>query len=69
MKATAPVYSVACPKCEARVEELCRRVRADRREHLSVVLTAHAERYAAFRAWAQPDLFDLPLDSVREQAY
>ena len=54
----APVYQYACPKCLAPLGEPCRRVRKVRRVPLETVLNPHAERYAVWRAWEQPDLFE-----------
>lgn len=67
MKPTAPVYGFACPKCEVPAGVFCRRVRKlIYREPLPELLNAHAERYAVWRAWEQPEL---PLDSVRGVPY
>jgi len=56
MKPAAPVYSHVCPKCLANMGEFCTRVRAIRRDALPFLLNAHAERYAVWRAWEQPEL-------------
>lgn len=56
---TAGVYQRPRPKCLANMGDPCIRVRKVKRVPLETVLNPHAERYAVWRAWEQPEfLFD-----------
>lgn len=60
-KYSSPVYGYVCPKCLANIWEPCIRVRKTYHMPLSIIQNPHAERYAVWKAWEQPDLFDVRL--------